>query len=156
MRLTSSVQLEGAVTDAEARTGYGRAVVQSAAARQLGAFAGALQLSGGGSLGQLPTQRSFYLGGTRTLSGLSFGTAGGDAFWLARAEVSRGIPLIRPVLFADLGWAGTRNPWRGGYRQLSDVGVGLRALDGLVRADVAQALYPVCRTRLSLSIERKF
>ena len=105
---------------------------------------------------QLPSQRRFYLGGTRTLSGWHFGTSGGDAFWLARAEVSRGIPLLRPVLFADLGWAGARKSWRGGYRPLSDVGIGVRALDGLVRADVARALNPVSRTRLSLSVLRKF
>ncbi|QJR37622.1 hypothetical protein [Gemmatimonas groenlandica] len=156
LELASGVQVEGAVTDADARTGYGRATVHLALARSLGAFAGAIQLSGGGSIGALPSQRRFYLGGTRTLSGLSFGTAGGDAFWLARAEVSRGVPLIRPVLFADLGWAGARNDWRRGYRPLSDVGIGLRALDGLVRVDVARALYPVSRTRLSLAIERRF
>lgn len=156
VQLTSAVQVEGAVTDADARTGYGRAAVQLGLTRSLGLFSGALQLSGGGSLGQLPAQRGFYLGGTRTLSGLSFGTAGGDAFWLARAEVSRGVPLIRPVLFADLGWAGARSDWRSGYRPLSDVGIGLRALDGLVRVDVARALYPVSRTRLSLAIERRF
>lgn len=156
VQLSSAVQVEGAVTDADARTGYARAAVQLGLTRPLGLFSGALQLSGGGSLGQLPAQRGFYLGGTRTLSGLSFGTAGGDAFWLARAEVSRGVPLIRPVLFADLGWAGARSEWRSGYRPLSDVGIGLRALDGLVRVDMARALYPVSRTRLSLSIERTF
>jgi len=150
------VQVEGAVTDSRARQGYGRAMMQLSLARSLGAFAGSVQLSGGTSVGQLPPQRRWYVGGTRTLPGLSFGTAGGDAFWLARAEVSRGMPLLRPVLFADVGWAGERNGWRGGYRPLSDVGLGLRALDGLVRADVARALYPVSRTRLSLSIERSF
>lgn len=156
LQLTSVMQLEGAVTDADARSGYGRYMAQLSLARSIGAFAGAVQLSGGSSLGQLPPQRMWYVGGTRTLPGLSFGTAGGDAFWLARAEVSRGIPLIRPVVFADLGWAGARSRWHRGYRPLSDVGIGLRALDGLVRADVARALYPVSRTRLSLSLERKF
>ncbi|MCE2953887.1 MAG: hypothetical protein ACK6DR_04245 [Gemmatimonas sp.] len=156
LTLTSVVQVEGAVTDSRARQGYGRAMMQLSLARSLGAFAGSVQLSGGTSVGQLPPQRRWYVGGTRTLPGLSFGTAGGDAFWLARAEVSRGMPLLRPVLFADVGWAGERNGWRGGYRPLSDVGLGLRALDGLVRADVARALYPVSRTRLSLSIERSF
>jgi hypothetical protein len=156
LALTTLVQLEGAATGADARQGYGRAMVHLALTRSLGAFAGGVHLSGGTSVGQLPAQRQWYVGGTRTLPGLSFGTAGGDAFWLARAEVSRGMPLLRPVLFADLGWAGARARWRGGYRPLSDVGIGLRALDGLVRADVARALYPVSRTRLSLSIERQF
>lgn len=156
LQLTSDVQLEGAVTDADARQGYGRAMVQLSVRRSIGAFAGAVQLSGGSSLGQLPPQRMWYVGGTRTLPGLSFGTAGGDAFWLGRVELSRGIPLIRPVLFADLGWAGARETWQRGYRPLSDLGIGLRALDGLVRADVARALYPGSRTRLSLSIERRY
>ncbi|MBL0940898.1 MAG: hypothetical protein IBJ03_18545 [Gemmatimonadaceae bacterium] len=154
--LTSAVQLEGAVTDADARSGYGRATMQLALTRSVGAFSAALNLSGGGSLGQLPAQRMWYLGGTHTLPGLSFGTAGGDAFWLARAELSRGVPLFRPVVFADLGWAGSRDSWQRGYRPLGDVGIGLRALDGLVRFNVARALYPVSRTRLSVSLERKF
>ncbi len=156
LQLTSAIRVEGAVTDADARVGYGTAMVQLSLAREIGTFASALHLSGGSSVGDLPAQRAWYLGGTRTLSGLSFGTAGGDAFWLARAEVSRGWPLIRPVLFTDIGWAGDRRSWQRGYRPLSDVGVGVRALDGLIRADIARALYPVSRTRLSLSIERKF
>ena len=156
LQLTTRVELEGAVTDADARLGYGRAMVQLTLARELGAFASALHLSGGSSVGDVPAQRAWYIGGTRTLPGLSFGTAGGDAFWLARAEISRGIPLVRPVLFTDFGWAGPRDSFSRGYRPLSDVGIGIRALDGLVRADVARALYPVSRTRLSVALERKF
>ena len=76
--LTSAVQLEGAVTDADARSGYGRATLQLALSRSVGAIAGALHVSGGSSLGPLPPQRMWYLGGTQTLPGLSFGTAGGD------------------------------------------------------------------------------
>jgi len=156
LQLTSALQLEAAVTDASSRPGYARGMVQLALTHSVGGYGSVLQLSGGSSRGALPPQRLWYLGGTRTLSGLSFGTAGGDAFWLARAEVGRGKPLFRPVVFADLGWAGARASWRRGYRPLSDVGVGLRALDGLVRVDLARGLFPVSRTRVSLSLERRF
>jgi hypothetical protein len=155
-RLISTVQLEGAVTHASGDRGYGRASLQFTLSQSSGAFSGLIQVAGGQSVGQLPVQRAWYLGGTRTLPGLSFGTAGGDAFWLARAEVGTGIPLVRPVLFGDLGWAGARTDWQRGYRPLSDVGVGVRILDGLLRVDAARGIYPVSRTRLSLSLERRF
>lgn len=61
---------------------------------------------------------------------------------MSRAEVTKGFPLIRPVLFADWGWAGDRallsrvNP----REHLWAAGVGAALFDGLVRFDVSRAL----------------
>ncbi len=91
----------------------------------------------GTSFGDLPPQRMWYLGGAHTIRGQRPGAANGDAFWLSRAELSRGHPLIRPALFADLGWAGARERWDT-VRPVAGAGVGAAALDGLMRLDIAR------------------
>jgi hypothetical protein len=39
---------------------------------------------------------------------------------------------------------------------MSGVGIGLSALDGLIRFDVARGLYPRKQTRLSLYLDARF
>src|SRR5206468_4127963 len=79
---------------------YGRGALDLTFTEGLGRYAGALTLSGGSSVGGLPPQRRWYLGGTHTIRGQSPDTAQtGDAYWRVRAEVGRPIQGARPVVF---------------------------------------------------------
>ena len=119
--------------------------------------AGALTLSGGGSLGALPPQRLWYLGGTHTVRGQSPDTAqSGDAYWLARGELSRIVYGMRPVLFADVGWTGDRTRLSEVGRPLSGAGAGFSLLDGLIRFDVARGVHPRRQTRVDLYVDAVF
>jgi hemolysin activation/secretion protein len=100
---------------------------------------GTITAAAGASAGALPAQRLWYLGGAHTVRGHRAGAVAGDAFWLARAELAKGHPLIRPSLFADLGWAGARDRWRDDVIPVAGVGVGASTLDGLVRLDLARS-----------------
>ncbi len=131
------------VLKAEAAGGelnYVRASLEMRLAHGLGrGLLGSLSGGAGSSLGELPPQRGWYLGGAQTVHAHRVGAAAGDAFWMARAELTKGIPLIRPIIFADIGWAGDRRAWNSTDRLLA-AGVGAAALDGLLRFDVSRAL----------------
>jgi hemolysin activation/secretion protein len=88
----------------------------------------------------LPAQRGFYLGGPQTVHAHRVASASGNAFWFARAELTRGTPIIRPTLFADLGWAGDRAMFTQSSAEIAAVGIGAAALDGLVRFDISRAV----------------
>jgi hypothetical protein len=106
----------------------------------------------GSSIGELPTQRWWYLGSPYTIHGQSPGAAAGNAFWLGRAELSRGFPLLRPIVFADMGWAGDRGSFGDG-RTVSGAGIGAAMLDGLIRLDVSHGLRPAHGWRADLYLE---
>lgn len=163
-RLFSDVRLEGARGDT---TTYGRAALDLTASRGIGNGAVALTFAAGSGTGVVPTQRLWYLGGAQTVRGERPGAAAGDAFWLARGEVAYGLEVIRPVAFADFGWAGDRRQWRDmtitrpmigttSGRPMSGVGVGATLLDGLVRFDVARGLYPEKQWRVDTYVEARF
>lgn len=137
--------------------GYGRALADFTIAHPLSsALAGSFSASIGSSLGQVPAQRQFYLGGTQTIRGQTALTGVGDAFWMTRAEIGARSVAFRPIVFADLGWAGDRNNWKIAGRPLSGAGVGASFLDGLFRADLARGIYPARQWRLDLYLEAKF
>jgi hemolysin activation/secretion protein len=100
----------------------------------------------------LPIQRAFFVGGLHTVRGqlAKPDSAGrvGNAFWLSRNELglSRS-SAIRPTLFLDVGWAGSRNDYANIGRPLSGAGVGLSMLEGLLRIDVARGIWPEKRWR---------
>ena len=73
---------------------------------------GALTVAGGSSVGGVPVQRLWYMGGYGTVRGQDPATMVGDAFWLARAELGGKFIAARPIVFFDLGWAGARDAWR--------------------------------------------
>ena len=152
-RLFSDGRLEVAYADTGA---YGRAAFDVTASHGIGNGAAALTLSAGSSVGFLPAQRNWYLGGSQTVRGQRPGREVGDAFWLARAEVAHGVGVIRPVVFADLGWAGDRRNWRSIGLPLSGVGAGTSILDGLVRFDVARGINPERQWRVDTYIEARF
>lgn len=144
-----------AVAQAEAATGtfeYARGSVESTASRRVGPFSAALTGSIGSSLGRVPFQRGYAVGGLRTVRGQLPGTQQGDAFWLSRAEVGTGSGAVRPVAFFDVGWAGSRKTF-GQIQPQRGAGVGLGFLDGLFRLDVARGLYPYKGWRFDLYLE---
>lgn len=152
-RLFSDARLEGARGDTGS---YGRAALDLTASRGLGNGAAALTLAGGSSVGVLPTQRFWFLGGTQTVRGQRPGVAAGNAFWLARAEIAHGLGVLRPVVFGDLGWAGDRAKWRDVGQPASGMGVGTSIMDGLVRFDVARGIYPEKQWRVNAYLDARF
>ena len=152
-RLFSDLRVEGARAD----TGnYGRAALDITASRGIGNGAAALTVAAGSSVGILPPQRFWYLGGSQTVRGQRSGRQAGDAFWLARVEAAHGIGVIRPVVFADFGWAGDRRNWNNIGRPMSGVGAGTSILDGLVRFDVARGINPDRQWRIDTYVEARF
>jgi hypothetical protein len=156
-RLLSDVRLEAAMRHAM----YGRGALDVTVSRGLGRIAGtrvaaSVTGSGGSTVGDVPTQRRGYLGGTHTVRGQRAGTALGNAYWLTRAELGFGIPAARPTLFADWGWAGDRDRWREVGKPLSGVGVGTSFVDGLIRFDVARGINPEKRWAVNLYVESRF
>jgi hypothetical protein len=144
-----------AIARAEAATGtfeYARGSVESTVARRVGSFSAAVTGSIGSSLGRVPFQRGYAIGGLRTVRGQLPGTQQGDAFWFSRAEVGTGGGAVRPVAFFDVGWAGSRKTF-GQIQPQRGAGVGLGFLDGLFRLDLARGLYPYKRWRFDLYLE---
>jgi hypothetical protein len=142
-------------TRAEAGTGtfeYGRLSLEGTVSRPISRFALAVTGAAGSSVGRLPVQRLWYMGGLRTVRGQIAGTQSGDAFWLGRVELGTKFAAVRPVLFFDAGWAGSRDaiskatPQRG-------TGIGLGFLDGLFRVDFSRGLYPNKRWRTDFYLQ---
>jgi hemolysin activation/secretion protein len=153
LRVFTDLRLEAAASDSM----YGRGALDITVSHGLGRLAAALTASGGSSLGALPPQRMWYLGGSQTVRGQSPDPAqSGNAFWLGRAELGTSAAGARPTLFADMGWVGDRTKMSEVGRPMSGVGAGVSFLDGLFRFDVARGLYPLKQTRVDLYLEAKF
>lgn len=161
-RLDSRMRLEGAFM-ADAGTlqddFYGRGLLDATLTRPFAGFALSLTGAGGWSVGSLPIQRAFYVGGLHTVRGqyarLGEGRVG-DAFWLGRAELGRGNMAFRPTLFYDVGWAGPRQDIEGGYRPMSGAGFGMSFLDGFLRLDVARGIWPEKKWRFDAYLGARF
>jgi hypothetical protein len=116
-----------------------------------------LTLSGGSSVGFLPAQRQWFLGGTQTVRGQNAAIdQSGNAFWLTRLELGRDNPGHRSTIFGDLGWVGDRTRVSEVGRPLSGVGYGESMFDGIVRFDVARGLYPRKQWRFDLYLDARF
>ncbi len=139
-RAFTDFRLEGAAGDSS----YGRAALDVTLSRALARrIDAAVTVAGGTTVGHVPAQRRWFLGGTQTIRGQGPDTAqSGTAFWMTRAELARSSEFMRTALFGDLGWAGNRERWGEFGRPLSGAGVGFSFLDGLVRFDVAKGIYP--------------
>ncbi len=149
-QLSATTHLEGA----DGPASYGRAAIDLRLAQGLFERT-TLSVTGaaGTSIGTLPSQRHWYLGGAQTIHAHRPGTMSGDGFWFARAELTRGMPLIRPILFADVGWAGDRRDWLTSRDRLSAAGIGAAALDGLVRVDLSRSLDGTKRWSFDIFLE---
>lgn len=93
----------------------------------------------GGTLGELPAQREWRLGGAGTVRGHDPASLQGDALLLGRAELLRGSPARSLVLFGDLGWTGDASDLDRA-RPLRGVGAGLSWFDDSLRVEVAHGL----------------
>ncbi len=118
--------------------------------------AGSLTGVAGAAAGRPPIQKLFFVGGPQTVRGIDAGSAVGDAFWVGRGELGRGSMGFRPVVFGDLGWAGSRDRWQHPGTPLAGAGVGASILDGLVRADVAKGIRPAGGVRVYLYVDARF
>jgi hypothetical protein len=153
LRVFSDLRFEAAASDSM----YGRGAVDLTVSHGLGLVAASVTASAGSSVGGLPPQRFWYLGGSQTVRGQSPDPAqSGNAFWLGRAELGTTHAGVRPTLFADIGWVGDRTKMADVGRPLSGVGTGASFLDGLFRFDIARGLYPRKQTRVDLYLEAKF
>lgn len=154
-RMFTDLRIEGAMADSG--QGYGRGAVDLTFTHGIDAVMTALTVSGGTSVGSLPPQRQWYLGGAHTVRGQWADTArSGTAYWLGRLELGGTMRAVRPVVFGDLGWVGSRQRWRETGRPMSGAGVGASILDGLIRLDLAHGIHPAKRMRLDLYVEANF
>ncbi|MEP7324820.1 MAG: BamA/TamA family outer membrane protein [Gemmatimonadota bacterium] len=117
-----------------------------------GPLAAAVSVSAGTSIGAVPVQSRFFLGGASSLRGYPGGTLSGDAYWAGRVEIANSFPAVRLALFSDVGWAGNRDGfWQG--RPLIGAGVGASFLDGLLRLDLARGLRAPTGWRLEFYVD---
>jgi hypothetical protein len=139
LRVSGSTRVEGA----SGEESYARAMTELTLSHALSGNA-LFSITGaaGSSAGTLPIQRWWFLGGPYTVHGQDAGAATGTAFWMGRAELSKGYTLVRPVVFGDVGWAGDRRDFTRGVIPIAGAGAGVAMLDGLIRFDVARGLRP--------------
>ncbi|MCU0648078.1 MAG: BamA/TamA family outer membrane protein [Gemmatimonadaceae bacterium] len=156
-RATTGLRLEGATGTVE----YGRALLDLGASRPIGPTRVSLTGMAGSSVGDVPVQRNFYMGGARTVRGQVANTQNGNAFWLTRTEISTRARVVRPVFFFDIGWAGDRENFlkpatigRLGRPQRG-VGLGWSTLDGLFRMDLSRGIAPQRLWRLDLYLDAR-
>ena len=159
-RFDTRLKLEHAVidrSDFDRIVDYGRYVGDATLNLPLGRYAASLSASAGTSTGDLPVQRAFFIGGLHTVRG-QFARLDqshvGDAFWLGRSEFGTSSGGLRPVVFYDVGWTGSRRDFGGGLsgRPMSGAGFGLSFLDGLFRIDVSRGIWPERRWRTDLHL----
>jgi hypothetical protein len=152
-RLMADLRLEGGVGDFD----YARGALDLTLSHPLVAGLSTSVTAGGGSSGgTLPVQRLWYLGGTASVRGQSAGAMAGDSYWLTRTEIGGGSPGLRKVLFADVGWAGSRRDWRSVGRPASGVGAAISFMDGAMRFDVARGIFPSRQWRVAMYLEGKY
>lgn len=161
-RALGDARLEAAAgaPDSGGTANYARVATDVTFSRALGpsnsrAPLAALTLSGGTTVGPVPVQRFWYLGGTHTVRGQAPGTMAGDAYWFGRLELAQELSVARVSLFGDAGWAGSRESFSS-TRAMSGTGVGVGLLDGLIRLDVARGIHPSRGWRTDLYLEARF
>ncbi|MBX3174028.1 MAG: hypothetical protein KF709_06415 [Gemmatimonadaceae bacterium] len=151
-RATADLRLEAATGQQD----YQRAFLETTVSRGLGPISASITGAAGYSEGELPPQRLFFLGGLQSVRGQTPGTMVGESFWMGRLELGKGNVAARPVVFADLGWAGARDGWNAIGRPMSGAGIGASFFDGMFRVDLARGIYPRWQTRLDLYLEARF
>jgi outer membrane protein assembly factor BamA len=154
LRAYTDVRLEAAGGDST----YGRGAMDVTFSHPIvGDLVGGLTLGGGTSVGAVPMQRRWFLGGTQTIRGQSPDTTqSGNAFWFTRAEIGKDYRTHRISLFGDLGWVGDRTKASEVGRPMSGVGLGFSMLDGAVRMDFARGLFPRKQFRVDLTLGARF
>jgi len=152
-RVTTDLRMEVAA----GREQYARGFVDVTTTSPLmGSLDAAITTAVGLSLGDLPPQRRFFLGGAQSLRGFRALRFGGNAFWLARAELGAGLGPVRPTVFADIGWAGERAMWQTDVLPAAGSGLGVSLFDGLLRVDAARGVRPTTAWRLEAVLNARF
>jgi hypothetical protein len=110
--------------------------------------------AGGGTIwGDAPLQRSWFLGGARTLRGFPASALMGSSYARGRVEVARTLDVGTFSLFGDVGWAGLRSDFDTGDL-LYGIGIGSGVLDGLFRFDLSYGLNgPAKQFRVDLYLD---
>jgi len=111
-----------------------------------------LAAGAGTSWGDPPPQRLWLMGGAATLRGYGPRARVGTSFGRGRAELARLFSFGAVSLFSDAAWAGDRGQIRWDDTLLS-AGVGLSAVDGLIRIDAAWGLRDPKDFRLELYLD---
>jgi hypothetical protein len=156
-RLVSDVRVDGAGGDQN----FGRGALDLTASHPLGRllsrdFSASITAGAGTSVGEVPVQRMWFVGGTNSVRGQAAGAMFGSSYWLTRTELGYGPPGWRRIAFVDIGWAGDRTKWSEIKRPASGAGLGWSFMDGLVRFDVARGIYPEKQWRGALYLDAKF
>jgi len=157
-RESYDVRVEGAAgRSADSSFAYGRFAFDGTVSHGLGKYLD-WQIGGGAgtSVGDLTPQRNYFLGGTWTIRGQPPGIVAGDAYWLGHFELGSSFVAVRPTLFFDIGWAGSRTDWRHIGIPTSGAGIGVSFLDGLFRMDIAKAVQPSAGWTLDFSTGTRF
>ncbi|MCC6245411.1 MAG: hypothetical protein IT353_21395 [Gemmatimonadaceae bacterium] len=145
-QLLSTTRFEGGTGTYE----YARGSLEATLTRPVSSFAVGVTGSIGSSVGDVPRQRNWSLGGLRTVRGqIPGGAYEGDAYWLTRTEVGVRGGAFRPLVFFDAGWAGSREAFSKIQAQRG-AGFGFGFLDGLFRVDIARGIYPNKQWRTDL------
>jgi len=137
-RVATDTRLEAAI----GTSGFGRAATDITVERRFPLKLRTTLLgSVGNTVGQVPVQRFWNLGGWQTVRGVVAGSQRGNAFWMGRAEVQwDGYQRVQPIVFSDLGWAGDRRAFSASPARLRSAGAGVAFLRGLFRFDAARSL----------------
>ena len=137
-RVATDMRIEAAT----GTTGFGRAATDITLERRLPLkLRTTLIGSVGNSVGQVPVQRFWNLGGWQTVRGVVAGSQRGNAFWMGRGEVQwDGFERVQPIVFSDLGWTGDRRAFTASPSHLRSAGAGIALLRGLFRLDAARSL----------------
>jgi hypothetical protein len=106
----------------------------------------------GTSVGSVPVQRRFYIGGASTLRGYEPGTVSGTSMARGRLEAARSLSFGNLALFTDWGWAGDRTEISRDDQRWS-LGAGISLIDGLVRLDLAHGMKAPRGWRLDLHLD---
>jgi hypothetical protein len=137
-RVSSDARMEAA----GGAVAYGRGAVDLTLERRLpGTLRLAVTGAVGSSVGDVPVQRFWNIGGWQTVRGYIAGKQRGESFWMGRGELAyEGFRRVQPVLFTDQGWAGDRGDLFSRSRQLRSAGIGAAFFSGLFRLDAAKSL----------------
>lgn len=118
-----------------------------------GTLGATLRAEVGGILGHPTIQGRWLVGGTGGVRGYAPGDATGDTFALLGGEAVVGSRTLAMALFSDAGWAwGDAGPSRTRHH-LASAGLGLVALDGVARLDLARGLRPPVTWWLGLTLD---
>lgn len=157
-RESYDARAEGAVgRSADSSFAYGRFAFDGTISHGVGKYLDAqLGAGAGSSVGDLTPQRDYFLGGSWTIRGQPPGIASGDAYWLGHFEIGSSFVAVRPTLFFDMGWAGSRTDWRNIGKPVSGAGIGVSFMDGLIRMDIAKAVQPTAGWTLDFTTGTRF